>query len=115
MSRVEEVDSAGNALVWYFNPDARASFSLPGPGEFSNVGRNYFRGPGAWSLNMSLAKRTRIVGDQILEIRAEGTNVFNHPVFGFPTLTQTSSTFGRIRDTVISSSRQIMLGVKYYF
>jgi len=36
-------------------------------------------------------------------------------VFGFPTLTQTSATFGRIRNTVISSSRHIMLGVKYYF
>jgi hypothetical protein len=41
--------------------------------------------------------------------------VLNHPTFGFPTLTTTSGTFGRIRDTVNSSSRNIMLGVKYYF
>ena len=79
------------------------------------MGRNFFRGPGSWQLNVSLAKRTRVHGSQILEIRADSTNVLNHPVFGFPTLTATSSTFGRIRNNVISSARQIMLGVKYYF
>jgi Carboxypeptidase regulatory-like domain/TonB-dependent Receptor Plug Domain len=111
----EEVDSAGDALVWYFTPEERAKFSIPAAGEFSNVGRNFFRGPGGYYLNLSLAKRTRIVGDQILEIRADSTNVLNNPTFGFPTLTQNSATFGRIRNTVISGSRKIMLGVKYYF
>jgi hypothetical protein len=113
-------DSAGSVhdedgLVWYFNPEERAAFSGPAAGEFSNVGRNAFRGPGGWVLNLSLAKRTRIQGRQILEIRADSTNVLNHPTFGFPTLTTTSGTFGRIRDTVASTARQIMLGVKYYF
>jgi Carboxypeptidase regulatory-like domain/TonB-dependent Receptor Plug Domain len=110
----EEVDSTG-ALVWYFSPDERSNFTIPAPGEFSNTGRNYFRGPGAYNLNMSLAKRTRVVGDQILEFRADATNVLNNPTFGFPTTTFTSETFGRIRNTVISGSRKIMLGVKYYF
>jgi hypothetical protein len=104
-----------NGLVWYFSPEERAKFSTPGPGEFSNVGRNYFRGPGSWIVHMSLAKRTRIHGSQILEIRADSTNVLNHPAFGFPTNTITSSIFGRIRNSVTSFSRQIMLGVKYYF
>jgi hypothetical protein len=102
-------------LVWFFSADERAKFSTPAPGEFSNVGRNYFRGPGGYFVNLALAKRTRVVGRQILEIRADSTNVLNHPTFGFPTLTTTSGTFGRIRDTVNSSSRNIMLGVKYYF
>lgn len=102
-------------LVWYFSPEERAKFSTPAAGEFSNVGRNYFRGPGGYFVNLSLGKRTRVVGRQILEIRADSTNVLNHPVFGFPTLTTTTGTFGRIRDTVTSSSRNIMLGVKYYF
>jgi hypothetical protein len=111
----EEVDSSGNALVWYFNPEERSKFSIPEPGEFGNTGRNYFRGPGGYYLNLSLAKRTRTVGNQILEIRADGTNVLNNPTFGFPTNTVTSSLFGRIRNSVISGSRKIMLGVKYYF
>ncbi len=102
-------------IVWYFTPEDRAKFSTPDAGQMGNTGRNYFRGPGGTFVNMSLAKRTRVVGNQILEIRADSTNVFNHPIFGFPTLTTTTSTFGRIRNAVTSGSRKIMLGVKYYF
>jgi hypothetical protein len=43
------------------------------------------------------------------------TNVFNHPVFGFPTATASSNVFGRIRDGVVSSSRKIQLGAKLNF
>ena len=102
-------------LVWYFTPEERAKFSIPAPGDASNVGRNFFRGPGGYFINLSLAKRTRVVGSQLLEIRVDTTNVTNHPVFGFPTLTTTTGTFGRIRNTVTSASRKVMLGVKYYF
>jgi len=104
-----------NGIVFYFTPEERAKFSTPAAGEFSNVGRNYFRGPGGYYVNLSLAKRTRVFGEQILEIRADSTNVLNHPIFGFPTLTSTATTFGRIRDGVISSARNVMVGVKYYF
>ena len=41
--------------------------------------------------------------------------VLNHPVFGFPTNTVTSTIFGRIRNSVTSGSRKVTLGVKYYF
>ncbi len=102
-------------LVWYFTPEERAKFSTPAPGEFSNVGRNFFRGPGGYFVNLSLAKRTRIVGNHMIEIRADSTNVLNHPTFGFPTNTITSTIFGRIRNSVISGSRKVMLGVKYSF
>jgi hypothetical protein len=37
------------------------------------------------------------------------------PTFGLPTATTSSAFFGRIRDTVVSSARQVMLGVKYTF
>ena len=104
-----------NGIVWYFTQEELAKFSTPAPGEMGNTGRNYFRGPGGWNLNLSLAKRTRITGSQILEIRADSTNVLNHPTFGFPTLTSTATTFGRIRNSVTSGSRKVMLGVKYYF
>jgi hypothetical protein len=104
-----------SGLVWYFTPEERARFSTPAAGEFGDTGRNYFRGPGGWILNAALHKRTRIYKDQTLEFRVDGTNVLNHPTFGFPTLTTTSGTFGRIRNTVSSTARQIMLGLKYYF
>ena len=111
MGGVHEEDG----IVFYFTPEERAKFSTPDAGGFSNTGRNYFRGPGGYFVNLSLAKRTRTVGSQILEIRADSTNTLNHPIFGFPTLTSNSTTFGRIRNGINSSARQIMLGVKYYF
>jgi hypothetical protein len=43
------------------------------------------------------------------------TNFFNHPIFGSPTATLTSTIFGRIRDTVISGSRKIQIGAKINF
>jgi hypothetical protein len=105
-----------DGLAWYFRPDERAKFSQPGPGEFGNTGRNFFRGPGDFkNINMSFAKRTPIVGRQILEIRADATNVLNSPTWGFPTLTSTSALFGRNRVPLSGNSRKFMLGVKYYF
>lgn len=104
-----------DGIVWYFTPEDRAKFTMPAAGEMGSTGRNYFRGPGGYFVNLSVAKRTRVVGSQILEIRADSTNVLNHPIFGFPTLTTTTSTFGRIRNAITSGSRKVMLGVKYYF
>ncbi len=104
-----------NGTVYYFTPEERAKFSTPAPGEMGNTGRNYFRGPGSYFVNLSLAKRTRVVGSQILEIRADSTNVLNHAVWGFPTLTSTSSTFGRNLDPVNNNARKVLLAVKYYF
>jgi hypothetical protein len=102
-------------LVWYFSPEERAKFSTPGPGEMGNTGRNFFRGPGSYFVNLSLAKRTRVVGSQILEFRVDSTNVLNHAVWGFPTLTATSTLFGRNRTPLSNNARKVMLGVKYYF
>ena len=61
------------------------------------------------------SKRTRIMRQQSLEIRLDATNVLNRASFGFPTLTMTSATFGRIFNQVASSARQVQLGVKYLF
>ena len=102
-------------LVWYLSPEDRAKFGTPDPGQFSNVGRNFFRGPTFANLNMTISKRTRITNRQSLELRVDATNVLNDPSFGFPTLTLTTTTFGRIFNSVASSARQVQLGVKYLF
>ena len=104
-----------DGIVWYFTPEERAKFSTPEPGKFGNTGRNAFTGPGSYFVNLSLAKRTRLAGSQTLELRADSTNVLNHPIWGFPTLTSTSSLFGRNRTPIGSNARKIMLGVKYLF
>jgi hypothetical protein len=50
-----------------------------------------------------------------LEIRADATNLTNSVMFGAPTTDITSSSFGRIRNTVTSGSRKIQLGAKIHF
>jgi hypothetical protein len=104
-------------LVWYLTPEERARFSTPGPGEMGNTGRNAFRLSGSYYINLSLAKRTRIVGAQILEIRADATNVTNHPNWGalLSSSISTNNLFGRLQTPISNNSRKVMLGVKYYF
>lgn len=104
-----------NGIVWYVSPEERAKFSTPAAGEMGNTGRNAFRLAGSYFVNLSLAKRTRITGDQILEVRADSTNVLNHAVWGLPTSVITSSIFGRNRTPIGNNARKVMLGVKYYF
>lgn len=104
-----------DSLLWYLTPDERRKFSIPTAGEFSNVGRNAFRGDGGYFINLGVSKRVDVVSSQYLEFRCDITNLTNVPMFGFPTATYTSTLFGRIRDSVTTGSRKIMLGAKYIF
>jgi carboxypeptidase family protein len=64
-------------LLTYVTPDQIGRFSTPGAGQFSNVGRNYFRLAGYRNLSMSLAKTTRIREGHELELRLEVQNLPN--------------------------------------
>jgi hypothetical protein len=108
-------DSPGTGLVWFFNPQQRAQFTAPGAGQFGNSGRNGFVGPRYFELDSALLKRVPVTERIKLEFRAEATNVSNSVSFGAPTTDITSATFGRIRNTVSSSSRKIQLGAKIHF
>lgn len=108
-------DDPANGYKFYFNDAERAKFSAPGPGEFGNTGRTYFRGPGSFDLDMALLKHVPVTERVKMELRADVTNLTNTPTFGFPTLTLTSTTFGRIRDSVSSASRKIQIGAKITF
>jgi hypothetical protein len=108
-------DDPATGVLFYFDADQRARFSTPGPGEFSNLGRNFFRGPTSFRMDFGLLKHFRIRKDDSLEYRVDVTNLTNHPTFGFPTATITSSLFGRVRDNVLSGSRKIQMGLKYVF
>ena len=64
-------------LLTYVTPDQIGNFSTPGAGQFSNVGRNYFRLAGYRNLSVSLAKTTRIREGHELELRLEVQNLPN--------------------------------------
>ncbi len=98
-----------------FDAADRAKFSAPGAGQFGNTGRNFFIGPHWFEIDSSLLKRIAVNERVKLEVRADATNLTNTPSFGGPTTDITSSTFGRIRNTVSSSSRKIQLGAKIHF
>jgi hypothetical protein len=104
-----------NGFQWYFSPEERARFSAPSGGEFGNTGRNFFRGPGYFNLDFSLAKKTRLTERFNLELRADVSNLTNTPSFDIPTATYTSTLFGRIGASLVSGPRQIMLGTRINF
>jgi hypothetical protein len=78
------------------------------------TGRNYFLPPRVFQMDASLLKRVAVTERIKLEFRGDATNVSNTASFGVPTADITSS-FGRIRNTVVSRSRKIQVGAKVHF
>ena len=76
----------------YYNP---ASFAQPG-NKWGNTGRNQFRGPSVYNLDMGLF-RGFPVGRYRLEFRATASNVLNHARWGNPVTGFTNPNFMRIR------------------
>jgi hypothetical protein len=115
MGEVDKTASNFGGTVGYFTAAELAKFSQAAAGDLGNTGRNYFTGPGAWNVDMALLKRTKFTETANFELRFEFFNVFNHTNFGFPTAILTSTTFGRIRDSVVNESRKIRIGAKINF
>ncbi len=107
--------TTGNMFL--FTPQEVAQFSLPGPGDIGNVGRNSFRLPRFFSMDASLIKRIAIDETRNIELRADASNVMNTPYFGFPSsgvrLTS-GSTFGRNTSTE-SAARVVQVAIKFNF
>jgi outer membrane receptor protein involved in Fe transport len=84
------------------------------------LGRNALTGPGFVNTDFSVTKNTKINERFNLQFRAELFDVFNHPNFGNPVLTTTSSAFGVIQSTRFptgdfGSSRQVQFALKVQF
>lgn len=100
-------------IATYWN---RAAFAVPTASEpFGNVGRNSFRAPGLWELDMALNKRFQIPlrEGMSLQFRGEFFNVLNRTNFGSPSANITSAAFGTINNT--GPARQIQLALKLMF
>lgn len=102
----DKVDSS------FVNPITNTSEFGPFPRKMS--GRNAFRGPGAWNLDLGAYKRFRITERQSLQCRFEAYNVFNHANLGI---------VGSDNDVSIiefvsakrSGRRNVQLALKYIF
>jgi hypothetical protein len=65
----------------WFNESA---FAQPAPGTLGNSGRNSLSGPGLTNVNFSLGKVFSIWENVKFQLRADASNIFNHPSFNLP-------------------------------
>jgi hypothetical protein len=105
---------------FYFTPAQKALLVTPAAGQFSNLGRNYFRQPGVWNVDTTISKSFHTFKDQSLEARLEMQNVANVTTFDtFGSELITSSVFTRqnagVDGVVNNSPRRMQLAVKYIF
>ncbi len=113
-----------SGLLTYVTPQQFAKFSSPGPGQFSNVGRNFFR-LGPYSvLNLSVGKVTHIAESHSLELRLEMQNALNSQHYDVPaSIRINSSAFGIADPGTVenfglapgSNPRTMQLSAKYAF
>jgi hypothetical protein len=87
----------GKSIGEWINP---AAFAVPATGTFGNAPRNIARGPGAWQIDLSVAKLIPLGDRAHLEFRSEFFNTFNHPQYGLPQATFGVPGFGSIIQTV---------------
>src|SRR5208282_103308 len=88
----------------------------PNQGRFGTLGRDTFRGPGFYNLDMALIKDTTFGSrahsePATLEFRAEFFNAFNLVTFGLPVNIIHGSGFGVVNHTA-GTSRQIQFSLK---
>jgi len=91
-------------------------FNVPPLGQLGNAPRRFFYGPGIENFDVALLKNVRLGGSQILQLRLEAFNVFNHPQFYGPSAVNgniASPQFGQIQQA--ANSRFIQLAAKILF
>jgi len=116
---IGSVDRRGNG-VYFFTPEQVATFtatsSFPAAGEIGTSGRNAFRGPRFFNVDVSLVKRFPLWWERhSVSFRAEAYNVFNNVNFGQPgTSIVTPATFGRIQG-IVGNQRLMQLALRYDF
>ena len=83
---------------------------------FGNLGRNVFRGPGQQNWDFSLIKNIKITERQNLRFTTDFFNMWNHPNFGNPTVTdvEAGSSFGKIT-SLVGTPRLIQFSLRYSF
>lgn len=87
----------GKSIAQWINP---AAFAVPANGTWGDSPRNVARGPGAWQIDMGMAKQIPFTERVSLQLRTEVFNIFNHPQYGLPNATILVNGFGSITNTV---------------
>jgi hypothetical protein len=118
--RPETVGSVGSSTEPCYDI---ALFSQPtglGAAGFGNSGRNGFRRPSVWNVDLSLFKSFQ-VGRLRPEFRLEAANVFNHTNWGAPVTGFTANNFLRFTPgsaenvTNTPGARRVQIGLRLQF
>lgn len=97
----------------YFDP---TQFGLPALGSVGNTGRRFFSGPGIDNYDLTLQKDLKRTESQLMQLRLEAFNVFNHAQFYGPSAVDgniSSPTFGRVVSA--APPRLIQVALKLVF
>jgi hypothetical protein len=113
---------ASGLPVWFSNI---GSTFMPEPiGQFGNVSRNKYHGPGINNTNLIIGKNFNLNGEGVMRLRLamESDNVFNHTQFTNPSAGLTNTYFtdtnvfnGTYGTLGAQSARQSQLSAKFYF
>ena len=87
---------------------------LASDGQDGTIGRNTFRAPGIFTLDLALSRIFMTRDNQNLRLRAEIFNVLNRTHFGVPVRILESPAFGRSQSTIVPP-RTIQVALKYSF
>ncbi len=98
-----------NSAVW-FNKNA---FAQPAAGTFAVQRRNSLRNPGFWNADVGVRKNFPTFESQLLQIRWEIFNLFNHPNWSAANADPTSGSFGLV--TSKGGNRVLQIALKYIF
>lgn len=94
---------------------AAPAVGIDGSTGFGTLGRNVFRGPFEQNWDLSLAKTWPLRESQALRFSADFFNVWNHPVFDKPSITDIENpSFGQITNTV-GTPRLMQFSLRYLF
>jgi hypothetical protein len=102
-----------------------ANFTLPGANSLGlgNTPPTLFYGPWLWTVDLSLAKMTRIAEGKVLELRVETFNTFNHfnpsnpntsLTLNFASGANTNAAFGTIQSAQVQA-RHVALSARFRF
>ena len=106
--------SAVHTRLAWFNPCA---FETPAIGTLGTNGRNDLQSQNFWNLDTSVFRFFPVWDTLQMKVAAEAFNTLNHPVFGTPAATTTTtSTFGQVTGTQTGNSNRIIeFSVKVLF
>lgn len=110
-------DSTTNCAT---STDGRTKLCIPGPGQFSNIGRNYFRQGINANVNATIGKSFRVTEAQSLQARLEVQNLTNSQMYDtFGSQNLQSSVFMRLNPAsdgvLVNSARRMQVSLKYTF